>query len=391
MTPSLAAAGPSKERPHASHRRLRRFWLRIHLYLALLFGLPIVLMGLTGSCTVFWVEIDELLNPKLVVKSAHGPMRGLDELLQVAQDVNPTQHGSWTLAMPLHERGMVTVIHQPDGEVPDAPQRMVSINPYTAEVVANRVWGETLTTWLYTLHNSLLLGRGGFYTIGVLGIILMVSLVSGLYLWWPRGSKFKYAFSIKRGASGIRLVFDIHRVAGIYTVAVLLAISFSGIYFVFGDTITSIVKAFSKVEHLQFQDPKGLKSFVLPCIRPISATQAVALSNQVFPNATLRYVVTPDGPEGVYRVDRRQPGEANTSSPVSSVWLDQYSGQLITTRDPNRYTAGETFLNVLWPIHNGEAFGLPNRIVNALAGFAPLILYVTGVIQWLRKRDKSSI
>lgn len=55
-------------------------------------------------------------------------------------------------------------------------------------------------------------------------------------------------------------------------------------------------------------------------------------------------------------------------------------------RDPNRFTAGETFLNLMWPLHNGDALRLPGRILVCITGFVPLVLYVTGIIRWLQKR-----
>jgi len=72
----------------------------------------------------------------------------------------------------------------------------------------------------------------------------------------------------------------------------------------------------------------------------------------------VRWLATPEGREGVYVIEKRQDGEASRRRPRSKVWLDQYSGRVLAVEDPNRFTAGETFLNVMWPLHSGEAFGL---------------------------------
>ena len=45
----------------------RFFWLKLHLYIGLSLGFIFVLAGLTGSLLVFYVEIDELLNPALQI------------------------------------------------------------------------------------------------------------------------------------------------------------------------------------------------------------------------------------------------------------------------------------------------------------------------------------
>ena len=68
------------------------------------------------------------------------------------------------------------------------------------------------------------------------------------------------------------------------------------------------------------------------------------------------------------------------------MWIDQYNGKVLAVQDPNQFTAGETFLNLMWPLHSGEALGLAGRILWCVTGFAPLILYVSGIIRWLQKR-----
>jgi uncharacterized iron-regulated membrane protein len=118
----------------------------------------------------------------------------------------------------------------------------------------------------------------------------------------------------------------------------------------------------------------------------ISIAQAVAIAEQVFPGAELRGIVTPDGKDGVYMISKRQAGEANGKHPRSKVWIDQNSDKVLHVQDPNKFTAGETFMNVLWPMHDGQILGLPGRILWCLVGFVPLVLYVTGILRWLQKR-----
>lgn len=88
----------------------------------------------------------------------------------------------------------------------------------------------------------------------------------------------------------------------------------------------------------------------------------------------------------MYAIEKRQPGEANRRRPRSKVWIDQYSGEVVAVEDPEKFTGGETFFNLMWPLHNGEAFGLPGRILWCLTGLVPLVLYITGLTVWLRKR-----
>ena len=117
----------------------------------------------------------------------------------------------------------------------------------------------------------------------------------------------------------------------------------------------------------------------------------MAQADTIFPDAELRGVETPDGKEGVYSISKRQSGEANHRWSRSKVWIDQYSGKVLSVQDPNQFTAGETFLNLMWPLHSGEALGFAGRILWCIAGLAPLVLYVTGILRWLQKRKAKQV
>jgi uncharacterized iron-regulated membrane protein len=47
--------------------------------------------------------------------------------------------------------------------------------------------------------------------------------------------------------------------------------------------------------------------------------------------------------------------------------------------------AGDRFLRWIFPLHTGTAFGLPGRIVIALAGVGLMALIVTGFYVWWTK------
>jgi uncharacterized iron-regulated membrane protein len=55
-------------------------------------------------------------------------------------------------------------------------------------------------------------------------------------------------------------------------------------------------------------------------------------------------------------------------------------------QDRKSFTAGETFMEWLYPLHSGEAFGDVGRPITLLIGLTPLILFVTGFMRWRGKR-----
>jgi uncharacterized iron-regulated membrane protein len=65
-----------------------------------------------------------------------------------------------------------------------------------------------------------------------LAVAMLVSLLTGLYLWWPRNRNWRVAFTLKRGARGRRRLLDLHNLFAVYLYVPLLILAFTGLYFV---------------------------------------------------------------------------------------------------------------------------------------------------------------
>lgn len=374
-------------------RRFRSFWLTIHLYLALTVGLVFAILGLTGSFNVFIYELEELRLPK-VCNEAKALPPSLDEVMQTIKAAYPEKKGKWSLLLPKYGNDYLWVEYPKPLETADelyAPFRVL-IDPCSGKIIEKSYWGETLWTLIYEVHAAFLMGKLGtnigqigFDTICFFGLFLFISALSGLYLWWPRWGKFKKAVTIKRDASPERFYFDLHKTTGFYSSIILLILAFTGFSFSYVDYIKPLIRGFSVVKEKHLEDP-DVKSFVVDNAKPLSTARAVAIADSIFPDAELRGVETPDGDKGVYVITKKQSGEANHRWSRSKVWIDQYSGKVLAVQDPNAFTASETFLNLMWPLHSGEAFGLAGRMLWCVIGLAPLVLYVTGILRWLQKR-----
>jgi len=106
----------------------------------------------------------------------------------------------------------------------------------------------------------------------------------------------------------------------------------------------------------------------------------------LFPSSEVRRITTPLGDTGTYRINLRQHGEINQHHPLTTVWVDRWSGQIRDVRNPGKFTAGQAFTTWLWPLHTGEAFGGGGKLVWFVAGFMPLLLYISGLLHWLHGR-----
>ena len=363
----------------------RENWLRYHRVLALGLGFLFALLGLTGSLGVYREELDELLNPRLVVDHPGKEYASLDRIMQAVRQAHPRREGSWTLELPRSPRSMMTAWYEQPHETIGAfyAPLMVSVNPYTAEVVANRFWGETAGTWLLDLHTRLGLERWGWNAVGVLGLLLMLSVGSGLYLWWPGADQLLRAFTVRHDAGAARLTFDLHRLVGAFCAPILLLLAFTGFHLSYPEILESLAGS-SGMSH--GNDGPAIRSRAVPNNSPVGLEDAVFIARSGFPHAELRRVTTPDGDQGVYRVNFRSSSESNRKHPFTTVWVDRWAGHILGVRNPAKFSRGEDLAASIWPLHTGEAFGPLGRLLWFVAGLGLFLLYAGGLLHWLFRR-----
>jgi hypothetical protein len=136
----------------------------------------------------------------------------------------------------------ISTEHDPKtGEHYEVGFNQVFVEPSTAEILGKREWGafsvakQDLIPFIYVLHYSLHIPSSvGLWIMGVVAIVWIFDCFIGAYLTFPRGrpflAKWKPSWLIKFGASGHRIVFDLHRAVGLWLWGLLLAIAVSAVY-----------------------------------------------------------------------------------------------------------------------------------------------------------------
>ena len=365
---------------------LRSLWLAMHLYLGLWLGGIIALAGITGSVLVFYVELDALLNPELAITEPDAPRQSYEAIYQALRQAEPQRSSAWRLEIPRQAESTISARYYNPQETEHkgfAPL-IVSVNPYTVQVMKQRFWGEYAMTWLYDLHYTLLLGPLGKIVMAMIGAILLLSLISGVYLWWPPRHKWRAALTYKRGASRQRVVYDLHKLAGIYGFIVLLGLTLTGIALEIPDYVNPLIDRVSPLQ--KTAKPKSQVPQLTPLPHRLTLDQALEIAQRVFPNADLCWIETPDSSEGSYRFNFRQQGEPSRRFPKTNVWIDQYSGAILQVHDPRTFSAGDSLLTWFHPLHSGEALAMPGRVLVLLTGMLCPLLFITGVVRWTQKR-----
>jgi uncharacterized iron-regulated membrane protein len=363
----------------------RKLWVNVHLFLALGVGFIFATLGFTGSVCVYREALDELLNPQLVIEEVQGDYQSLDQIMASVRAAHPGRHGEWTLEMPMSANGMMTAWFDKPRETffeRYAPL-MVSVNPYTAEVVTSRFWGQTLTTWLLDLHTQLQFDQIGWNVVGYCGLLLIASVCTGLYLWWPGVQNIRSAFKVKFRSGLMGLLFDLHRMMGLLSATALLLLAFTGFHLSFPSVLENLSGSTGMAHG---ETGRTITSTAIPNNHPTGLEAAEFIARGPFAKAELRRVTTPDGNNGVYRVNLRQKSEVNQRHPYTTVWVDRWSGQIKEARNPAVFSTGETLITWMWPLHTGEALGAYGRLCWFLVGQSLFFLYVSGLVRWLHRK-----
>ncbi|MBY6242117.1 PepSY domain-containing protein [Methylosinus sp. Sm6] len=383
---------PHDARARRSRKEWRKLWLDVHLYIGLVAGAMLVVIGVTGGILVFWHEVDAWLDPQLRIVAARAggaaafaPLERIERAMIAATPAEGKITHVW---LPRDERSSYLFYYDLDGET-----RRFGIDPYDATKTADRLYyskvspfRHALMGFLFQLHWSLLLSDladDGGVVVGVAAILLMISTLAGVYLWWPAPGKWIVALTLKRGARAERLNYDLHKLGGVYSAAVLLAVLMSGVYMNLPTPFLWIVDHVAPLTDggrpTRASEPAAGRS-------SIGFPAAVAAAHARSPEGHVERVDFPGGEQGVFTVYQDDVTGVGPFIRSRSLLVDRYSAAVLSIDDVTQGTAGDAFLRWQWPLHSGRAFGLTGRLLVLASGLLCVLLFVTGVIRWLQKR-----
>ena len=209
----------------------RKIWLNIHLWLRLTAGLVLALIGLTGSLLALYGPLMQMELGYRVEGSppAHADIDGwIAAAHRTYPEIGANRFRYRSGFCAGGKQGSECGRCGPDGRY-----LTIIVNPSSGLPLNKFYWDDTYTAEGFLkfhtrLSSSMALAREA---IAWLAVVMLVSLVTGLYLWWPRNRNWRVAFTLKRGARGRRRLLDLHNLFAVYLYVPLFVIAFTGVYF----------------------------------------------------------------------------------------------------------------------------------------------------------------
>lgn len=208
--------------------RVRKLIFNVHLWVGLTVGAVLVMAGVTGTVLVFGKEIDAALNPELLRVTPGDGRVSLQHAVSAVAATYP-EHPISYIRMPRGpaETYEVTTLGIEPLEI--------FVDPYLGTILGARGTTEGLVNALFDLHVHLLAGESGERVMGVVGLLTLLLVLSGVVVWWPGLRRWWEAFLVRRRAGWKRVNFDLHRAGGIWSALFLAVTAATGAGLIFHD------------------------------------------------------------------------------------------------------------------------------------------------------------
>lgn len=358
-----------------------RRWSWVHRWSSLVCTAFLLLLCITGLPLVFHEEIDLLLegDGALPPVPAGTVERGLDDAVAAALAAYP---GEQPLYMSFDtDRPVVNVTTGPGVGATRAQMHLTAIDRRTADVVGAIEEGGFMHVML-RLHVDLFAGLPGKLFLGFMGLLFLVATVSGVVLYAPFTRKLPFG-TMRVTRSRRAAWLDLHDLVGIGTLAWVVVVGLTGVINTLSEPLVTIWRAGQLAElTAPYADQPVSRERV-----SLDAAMAVALG--AAPGTTAQFVAFPGvrfSSNHHYAIWLRGSTPA-TEMLLTPALVDATTGELTAMRTMPWYMLA---LRLSQPLHFGDYGGLPLKVLWALLDLAAIVILVTGLYLWLRRRPAAS-
>lgn len=351
---------------------------KIHLWVGLIVGGLFCLSGLTGSVLIFDDELDAFFNSGLwYVKPQPGPIK-LDEATDKIQSNFPN-HALLLARLP--RESSRSIEYWMEGE----ELQLVYVNPWTLEILGHREEHSGFLGFLHDLHVHLLAGDEGLLANGVMGLVLLLMVLTGLWLAWPGWRKLLNALRIPKKESRVARWFALHRSVGLISMVLLFIAALTGAAMVFHkQTNAALIAVFGGPG---LQRPPSVDAAESQAAQKFPS-EMLKTAESAVPGTTATWIKFPTQPDMPFLVRLRYPDDFHPNG-TSYVAMDAVTGEVVMNHDVKLSGTGQQIADLKYPLHIGTVAGLPGRAVIFIAGLIPTILFVTGAYTWWYRRQKT--
>jgi uncharacterized iron-regulated membrane protein len=368
----------------AAHKLKR--WYLVHKWTSLICTAFLLLICLTGLPLIFRDEISQWLEPHHYVDlPADTPMANLDHIAALSRDMYPGQVIASMYADDDQPQIMVWIVPS-FAEMRANPKSMHAIrfDARTAQVLENAPsesrQPKTFIDIMLALHRDLFLDLPGELFMGLMALLFVIAIVSGVVLYAPFMKKLP--FGTVRADRNTRLKWlDLHNMLGIVVLAWTLVVGITG---VMNELSTPLFALWQRTDVqallASYQGKSMPEQGALPSVQAAFDTARHAV-----PGMQMVSIVYPGNPYGSpYHYLFWSKGDSSlTSRLFTPVLVDAQNGQLSAIVQMPWYLRT---LEISRPLHFGDYGGMPLKILWALLDVITIVILGSGLYLWIARR-----
>jgi len=342
-------------------KAVRAFLFKVHGWIGAQLFFVLFLILSTGTLATLSNEIDWLLNPAMRAETHRGPLpwQVIHDRVQAAYP----DHDITGLSAPVGPGFAAEVMTV----APNGAFVRVYADPATGAVQGDHGW-ITAQRFLRNLHMGLNLEVIGIYLVTGFGFLLLISLVTGLIAY----KRFWRGFTrAPRGGDARRLMGDLHRLSGVWSIWFIALISLTGIWY-FVEQATGYR-----------WERKAPEVASMPASRMIPIANAVRRVEQAWPEFRIRYIDLPSSLSEPLRFGG-QGSALLVRHRGNLVYVHPVTGDILRIKDATRVPGIERWIDTADPIHFGDFGGLATKLVWFAFGCVLSFLSFSGF--WLMAR-----
>lgn len=224
--------------------------------------------------------------------------------------------------------------------------------------------------WLFDFHHHLFSGDAGTTAVGILALIGLAFVITGILLWWRNRKNFKLR-AVPSSLSRLQIVRH-HRDLGLVMSPLLIVLFLTGSMLVFRPIADVLFAPLSPAGTItaSLEQPKVKGGKLAADFDWGALLQAV---RNEYPEGQLRGIGIPRREGQLIRVRVKQPGEWLPNG-RTMMWFDPANGRLVDSRDATTLPLATRAYNVVYPIHASKVGGVIYKVVMTAAGLTLVML-----------------
>ncbi len=358
-----------------------RRWAWIHKWSSLVCTGFMLLLCLTGLPLIFHHQLDDWLGKvvRAPAMPADTPRADVDRVIAAGLALYPNKVMQYMSREIDEDRIWNLTLGD---SILDPAFTSIAVDARTATVLAEPRFEGSFMYYMFRLHVDLFAGLPGKLFLGLMGLLLLVAIVSGVALYAPFMRKLEFG-SVRRTRNARVAWLDVHNLLGVVTLVWALVVGATGMINTWADLV---LKYWQSDQMAQMVAP--YKNLPAPT-KLASLRRALSAAQSLEPDMNVGFIAWPGtafaSPHhyGIF-MRGREPLTARLYQPVL---VDAQSGAVSDSRRLPWYLAG---LLISQPLHFGDYGGLGMQIVWAVLDLVTIVVLGSGLYLWIKRGRKAA-